>query len=338
MPFLTTAKNFEAVIRQHLAEGEELVDHFGVPRRVVGLTNQRFIVSTFPFFAAPKALIDAPLEALESFDYETKPNVVFVVVTHGGQTYREKLQAVLDDVPSLMDRVKGKLAELAPSVGGAPYFGEGEEEVGTLPVGEGMLRVSNKHVFLVNKKPRPDGSPQVDRQVPLSDVTLFDFYQSTMGSMRVVWSAGGTTTVHKVSSMQSTVKGTPGVYDGEWVPSKMANQIGAHALPKYLEDGETLALSVRAARSKAGAIKPSLWARMTDRRLVVLKKAKDDTLELDSAVPLSSISGVHVTQHEGEHGQVLNYEAEFSADEDFVLWVPSEHEAAFDRLVATIRG
>ena len=341
MPFLTTAKNFESVIRHHLAEGEELIDFFGVPRRVVGLTDKRFIVSNFPFFGAPKTLIDAPIAAIESFDIETQPQNVLVVVTHGGQTQRDKLQSVLDDVTALLAPIRAKLLEANSSIGGAPYFAEGETEVGTLPTKDGMLRVSDQHVFLVNKKARPDGSPQVDRKIAHADVTVFDFYQSTMGSMRVVLGAGGTTTVYQVgpitTTMAGTVPGAPGIYDDVWTPSKMADAIGG-GRPDYLEAGERLRYSVRTARSSMGAIKPSLWARLTDRRLLVLGASKDGTLELEAEVPIEGLTVVGITKHLGEQKQLLNFEIEFGGPQPFKLWIPSEHEEAFNGIVGALRS
>ena len=329
MPFLPNPANFEKVIRQLLGPGEELVEFFGVPRRVVALTNQRFILGNFPFFAAPKALIDAKLDAITSFDFEVKPQQVMVVVAHGGQTQREKLQSVLHDVESMLKPIKAKLLAANANIGAAPYFQPGETEVASLPTKGGMVRVTDRHVFVVNKTPRPDGSPQVDRTLACPDVTLFDFYMSTMGSMQLVLGGGGTVTTHTVpaSAMDNMAKAR-GVYDDTWKPSKMAAALAPHGRPAYLEGDEQILFSARAARSQMGAIKPSLWVRLTNRRLLVLERQDDGSLGVDQVVARQSITGVDVSRHTGDHGQLLNLVLEFQGAEPFTLWLDGGAEEA----------
>lgn len=71
MPIFITRANYEAVARSHLRSGEALESFHGSLRAVVALTDQRLLVSDFPWTGPASLIFEAPLSGLEAIRVDT---------------------------------------------------------------------------------------------------------------------------------------------------------------------------------------------------------------------------------------------------------------------------
>jgi hypothetical protein len=338
MPFMPNPKNFEAVVRTHLRDNETLIALVGAPRKIIAATDQRLLWSNFPFFGQPKLKFEAPMQELTELDFRPQGQNLLITAATASARHEEKLQAVLGDVPGDMRVFVEKVKELNPNLGGAAYFEEGEAEVASYQVKEGTLRVTDRSLYVVGKKPAADGQADILRKLALTDVQAFDVYQGQMGALYFVVQAADGCTTYKVGSMSagSGIMNKGGVFDESWGPAKMmaavagVNPVGGR--PSYLEDGETLLCSMRSGGSKMAAIAAKTVLRLTDRRLLLCLPEKDGSLRVDKAFDRNQIQGAAVTALT-QHGQTNSWEIKWdlgSAKETTI--VGSEFDTAIEAL------
>jgi hypothetical protein len=312
MPFIPNPKNFEAVVRSHLREGETLTAFVGVPRKVIAATDQRFFASNFPFFGQPKMKFEAPIQELTELDVRPQGQNLLVSVVTASARHEEKLTAVLGDVPGEMRVFVEKVKELNPNLGEAAYFEEGEAEVASYQIKEGTLRVTDRNLYVVGKKPAADGQADILRKLALSDVQAFDLYQGQMGALYFVVQAADECTTYKVGSITGLGNlNTGGVFNESWGPAKMMAAVAAAnpagGKPSYLEDGETLLCTMRSGGTKLAAIAAKTVLRLTDRRLLLCLPEKDGSLRIDKAFERNQIQGATVTAWT-QHGTTTSWE------------------------------
>ncbi len=318
----------------NLENDEEVLEFQGIGRSVVGLTSQRFLVSNFPFFSAPKVLVGVPYEEIKGLDFQVKSHKVVLQVTSDGRVNSVPLSGGFQDVPAMLKEIFGKIRERNPSVGGPAYFEEGEKEISSLGVKGGMFRITDRNVYIVGDKVGADGRPAELEKVALTDVTQFDFYEGAMGSLLIFLESPAGKHNLKIGSLSSTskVSGVVGVHDEEWLPERMARQM-PQARPGYLE-GEDPLFTVRAAKSKVGAIKPKYHARLTGNRLLLLVPGKDGALVPEKVYERGDLGNPRITRHKGQHGEVLNFEAAFP--NGLKIFVPSENETPFQGIMKAL--
>lgn len=313
MPFLINDKNTATVLNATLAGGETLLSSFGVPRRAVGITDKRFLVTNYPFFGKTKPIIDVALTDVTALDYRTKGNHVFVDVTpRGGETQSVKLQAYVDDVAGLLRALLEKARELAPGIGGPTYFGEGEQELVSVPVKKGMFRGTNQNIYFAGSKLDAQGLPDPLQKIAIADVRSFDFYETSGLKLgRIVVESANGLLVLEIAGMATamTQEFQLGVHDERWPLERFAKTI-PDKRPDYLS-GERLLFSSPASQSEIGSAFPGCHLRLTDLRILLLNVEKDGRLTLIEAQDRAGLGGAKITQHQGEHRNFLSYEVVF---------------------------
>ena len=337
MPFAPNAKNFEAVLRTHLSNGEELVGFVGVPRKIIAATNRRLLLSNFPIFRQPKLKFEAPISELIELDFRPQDSNVVVSVATASARHEEKMQAVLGDVPGELRAFIDKVKALNP-MRGARYFEEGEVEIGSYQVKDGTLRMTDRTIYVVGNKPKADGQPDIQRRLALTDIQSFDVYQGKMGALYFVIQASDGLKTHKVGSMAlgSGLMNDGGVFGGQWGPAKMMTALSAvnpqGGRPSYLEEGETLICSMRSGGSKMAAIASKTVLRLTDRRLLFCLPESDGSLRIDKSIDRSQIKGADVTQWR-QHGHTNQWEIKWDlGSQKETSIVGSEFELALNTL------
>jgi hypothetical protein len=338
MPFAPNAKNFEAVLRTHLRDGEELAAFVGVPRKIIAVTDQRLLLSNFPIFRQPKLKFEAPLSELTELDFRPQGSNVVVSVATTSARHDEKMQAVLGDVPGELRAFIEKVKGLNPNMSGASYFEHGEVEIGSYQVKEGTLRITDRTLYVIGKKPAADGQADIQRKIALTDIHAFDVYQGQMGALYFVVQASDGIVTYKVGAMAAGagVISRGGVFDAEWAPARIMAAVGAvnpaGGRPSYLEDGETLLCSMRSGGSKMAAIAAKTVLRLTDRRLLLCLPEKDGSLRIDKAIDRNQIQGADVTQWT-QHGQTSSWEIKWNlGSQKETTIVSSEFDASIDAL------
>jgi len=341
MPVLVNAANYENAIRSLLGQGEELLEFYGIGRKVIGVTSTRLLVSNFPFFGKPKALTDVRLAQIITFDYQVKGQNVIMQVADGTQSYSTKMPAMLVDVPGMFNKLTECIKKQNPNLSAAPYFEDGEEEVVSLPTTSGMFRVTNRNVYIVGEKMAPSGMPEELNKIALTDVSQFDFYEASMGSMRLFLQHPGGSELFKIGSLASmshglagiSGDGATGIHNDQWAPELAAQNL-THARPAYL-NGEEPLFTVRAAKSKMGAISPKFQLRMTHKRVLLLAAEKDGALSVKEEYDRNDVGTPQLTKHLGQHRELLNLQAVFP--NGLNVFVPSENETAFNGMLQALK-
>ena len=338
MPFAPNKLNFHNVLSTHLREGEQIIGMVAVPRVIVGLTNQRLLHSNFPFFLEPKLKFESAIGDITSIDSRPQGQNLIVSISTGSGQHEVKIQSVLGDAPGQLTDLLEKMKAQNPSLGGASYFGEGEEEIQSVQVKQGSLRITNQHIFLVGKKPGPDGAPDIQRKLALADVRAFDIYQGNMGATYLVIQGDDKLETYKMGA--SALGGGSGVLGSgagdfastDWWPIRMMRALSeanpAGSRPTYLEADERIICSMRMGKSKAGVITAKYVLRLTDRRLLWLVIGDGGALKVEKAIDRAQVRGGKVTKHLANGvltSLEINWELEGGKETTFV---PGDFEEA----------
>ena len=313
MPFLINDKNTVTVLNATLGGDETLLSSFGVPRRAVGITDKRLLITNYPFFGKTKPIVDVALTDVTALDFRTKGDYVFVDVTpRGGETQSVKLQAILHDVAGMLRPILEKARELAPGIGGPTYFGDSEQELVSVPVKKGMFRGTNQNIFFAGSKLDAQGLPDPLQKIGIADVTSFDFYETSGLKLgRIVVESAHDLLVLEIAGIATTMtqEFQLGVHDERWPLERFARTI-PDKRPNYLS-GERLLLSSPASKSEIGSAFPGCHLRLTDRRILLLNIEKDGRLTLIEAQDRAGLGGAKITRHLDEHRNFLSYEVVF---------------------------
>ena len=137
MPFVVSQSNYEKVARSHLTPGERMVEVVGAGRGVVAVTDQRLLVSDFPWVGKGRLLFDVPLDGLADIHVEkTGYSAQVVIRTAAGHTRRASITAMfVGPVEALTARLRERIAGDGGTLR-APPVPDAAELALTLPCGQ----------------------------------------------------------------------------------------------------------------------------------------------------------------------------------------------------------
>lgn len=328
MPLLTNDQNFRKTVKANLEEGELLMHFFGAGRKVVALTNDRLLVSSFPVLGRPKLLLNVKRNEITGLDrVSAGPMAVDLVVeTAGSGQVRESLPLGYSEVTRWLDDLFAEIQQFNSTAGGAGYFEEGEQSRARLPVDGGELRATERNFYLLSSK-----TGEVERKIPYADVDEFDFHRGRMGGLTVfIGLQGGTPVVLRMKARAGVFNDIGRVGDhGEhgWAPARMleALRLAGAGQPSYLAPGERVLFGVRAGTGLAGSVITDKTLRLTEQRLLLLGARHDGGLQLMRALGRGDIQGAKLTRWHGEHAQSLYYAASLqTAQGQLDVSVPDE--------------
>lgn len=213
------------------------------------------------------------------------------------------------------------------------YLDDDEVVIDTILTKKGTIKVTDKNIIRLNKNDA--GILEVSEKMAMEELTVFDFYPGKMGALFLYFkNSAGDEDLLKISGGTKFMAGLGGNDPDEMI-DQIYKQIKAHGnspFPDYVNDGEEILATIRAAHSLMGAINPGHILRLTSNRLLDLKPTKNGDLELETEIQLGDIKSSKFTKSTGDSGTV-QYELKIKTDDQkYKFFMGGEFEYALEKV------
>ena len=299
MPLLASETNIKQVFSD-LSDDENFICYLrsgGWKRTIIVLTDrQKIILMSFPYFGKPAILRSIQVMSIKECDYLSNINFhnLYIAAEEGSELFKLPTNRTQQLKP-FFDNIFMNNTNAIPS-----YMEKDEIIMETIKTKTGHIRITDKNVYKLDKDNAIKGKVISKEKIPLLSLQEFDYYPGKMDSLFIYMKKeNGESELFKIGVFGSTASV---VSDPD--PDKMIEHLnhamaakGINLTPAYFTQGENTITTCRTAHSHVGIINPGIILRLTNKRILELKKESDGSLKLEQSIDLAAISKAKVTKH-----------------------------------------